>query len=83
MTVTSVGWIMVATFIGVLAVHQMSRVIMGKRADNYPGGIVVAAGYVWYLSADTTAVVLTLIAGVSGHLISVHIARTERQLRQK
>ena len=68
--------LLVAIFIGVIVVHQVSRFIIGKVADNYPASIVMGAGIIWIVTGSTILTVSGFVLALIGHLLSVYITRT-------
>ncbi len=65
----------VLSFACVFAVHQLSRVFMGRSADAYPSGALIAAGLFWVLTSSVEIAVAALVAAGIGHMSSVFLCK--------
>lgn len=63
------------SFVCIFAVHQLSRVLMGRSADAYPSGALIAAGLFWVLTENMQLAIAALIAAAAGHFSSVYLCK--------
>ncbi len=71
----SIAAVVLVSFVCVFAIHQASRAAIGKAADRYPSGAIVAGGMFWFLTANIAIGIFAFLSALFGHYASLFVCK--------